>query len=129
MITLPISVLTFIILILIAGPTLCALTTILTHRVDTKVERNNLDARRAAVALREFDLLNRVESVEGREWVAAERENMLVERRFELGERQLELSKKASDLDALVKAQVHLMQEDDTTIQTILDLSDIPSAS
>lgn len=108
MITLPISVLSFIILILIAGPVLCCITVILTHRVDSKLERSHLNARRAAVVNREMDVANRVESVEGREWVAAERENMLVERR-------LELSRQAHDFDDLVKAQIHLV-EDDTTI-------------
>lgn len=112
MITLPFSTLTLIILILIAGPILCCLTVILTHRVDSKLERKHLNARRAAVVNREMDVANRVESVEGREWVAAERENMLAERR-------LELSRQAHDLDDLVRGQMILMDDHDTTIMDI----------
>lgn len=108
MITLPISALTLIIIILIAGPILCATTVILTHRVDSKLERIHLDERRANVASREYEVASRVEAVEGREWVAAEWESMLQERR-------LELSRQAHDFDDLVKAQVHLI-EDNTTI-------------
>lgn len=117
MITLPISVLGFIILILIAGPTLCAATVILTHRVDSKQERNNLNARRAAVVNREMDVAFRVEAVEGREWVAAERENMLVERR-------LELARQAHDLDDLVRGQMVLM-DDDTTLQNMWKIEEL----
>lgn len=111
--------LSFIILILIAGPTLCAVTVILTHRVDSKLERQELDNRREALVAGETTLTVALDAVEGREWVVAERERMQREgagrENALLQERRLELSRQAHDFDDLVKAQIHLV-EDDTTI-------------
>lgn len=123
MITLPISALTLIILIVIAVPLLCALVVILTHRVDSKLERERLDKRRADLTTGELNLANNVESIEGREWVVAERERMQQEHAEQenlvLQKQRSELHQRASDLDALVKAQMHLMDDHDTTIMDI----------